>query len=1148
MKKIFFTTVCILYVIQVHAIVFTTNGITYSTDSKGATITGVSSTLTGDVVIPGAAAQSIPGTAYPVVGIADRAFQNGTNITSVTIPLTVSSIWYSAFSGCTNLSQINVSADNSNYASLDGVLFEKNLTALICHPNKHGSSYTIPSTVTSVYSNAFYGNADLTSVTIPNSVNQITRGAFNNCTNLTGFTLRADNPNYVLNDGVLYNKGLSTLVKYPAKKAGNSLTIPSTVSTIDDTFNDCAALTDITVSWTSPASVTIPTNAFSSIQSACTLHVPAGTKATYQATDIWKDFKNIVETSQAPVLFSIDGNDVLVGYFGSNSVITIPDGVKAIGENVFSKHTYITSVTFPNSVTDIRTGAFTNCSKLTSINIPKGVTNIGKEAFKGCTGLTAITIPGSVTNIGESAFYNCSGLTTVIIQEGATNMEANVFKGCTELTSITIPGSMVEIRDDAFTNFTKLNTVTFSEGITNIGKNAFKGCAGLTTVNMPGSVKTIGNSAFYGCKELTTLNIPMGLTHIDDYAFSGCIKLNTSVNLPNATYIGDYAFDGCTKITSLTLSAGLTYINTSFMDCHSLTSLIIPSGITEIKEKAFAYCRGLTSIIIPQSVTAIGGWAFSGHSVLSDVYVFWETPLAIADNFMESKTPCNLHVPPGKKEVYQNAPIWKEFNIIDDAAVYTVTFDTQGGSAVASDQVLKGGKVNRPADPTRTNYIFGGWYKEAACNNAWNFTTEVVNGNTTLYAKWTPFAVPVITITTQPTAITNVTVGNISGNLTVSATVTQGATLSYQWYSNAASDNTGGTAISGATAAKLSIPTTLTTGTYYYFCEVRATGGATSVRSNAATVNVTTASVTTYTVTFNPQGGSAVASATVSSGDKITRPADPTRTGYTFGGWYKEAACTNAWDFGTGTANDNLTLYAKWTATGATTYTVTFDTQGGSTVAPATVNAGSTATRPADPTRTDYIFGGWFKEAACTNGWNFNTDVVNSNTSLYAKWTEKSANTYTVTFNSQGGSEVTPAIANAGSTVTRPVDPTRAGYKFVDWYKEADCINIWNFDTDMVTDNITLYAKWMESTTGLEIADKPLVKLYPNPTDGLFTLNFETPGKYRITITTVSGKVLQRQTISDQEKQMDISSYPAGIYLLVIDDGKQQSVTKIVKK
>jgi formylglycine-generating enzyme required for sulfatase activity len=114
-----------------------------------------------------------------------------------------------------------------------------------------------------------------------------------------------------------------------------------------------------------------------------------------------------------------------------------------------------------------------------------------------------------------------------------------------------------------------------------------------------------------------------------------------------------------------------------------------------------------------------------------------------------------------------------------------------------------------------------------------------INSNVTLFAQWTATVstTPVITITTQPPSRT-VTAGSISENLSVSASVTQGAILSYQWFSNTTNSNVGGTAISGATSANFNIPTTLTAGTYHYFVEVRATGGATSVRSSVATVTV----------------------------------------------------------------------------------------------------------------------------------------------------------------------------------------------------------------------------------------------------------------------------------------------------------------------
>ncbi|MDR0647870.1 MAG: InlB B-repeat-containing protein [Synergistaceae bacterium] len=143
----------------------------------------------------------------------------------------------------------------------------------------------------------------------------------------------------------------------------------------------------------------------------------------------------------------------------------------------------------------------------------------------------------------------------------------------------------------------------------------------------------------------------------------------------------------------------------------------------------------------------------------------------------------------------------------------------------------------------------------------------------------------------------------------------------------------------------------------------------------------------THTVTFNSQGGSAVSQLSyVQSGTAITAPTAPTRSGYSFIGWYKEAACTNAWNFATDTVTANITLYAKWTA--VPTYTVTFDSQGGSAVASVMAAQGAAITAPASPTRAGYSFAGWYKEAACVNAWDFAADTVASDVTLYAKWTE----------------------------------------------------------------------------------------------------------------------------------------------------------------
>ena len=163
--------------------------------------------------------------------------------------------------------------------------------------------------------------------------------------------------------------------------------------------------------------------------------------------------------------------------------------------------------------------------------------------------------------------------------------------------------------------------------------------------------------------------------------------------------------------------------------------------------------------------------------------------------------------------------------------------------------------------------------------------------------------------------------------------------------------------------------------------------GASSAEVNAvktAFITVKVLSAPTVLVTFNSQGGSAVTSKTAAYNSAITVPTSPIKTGYTFGGWYKEAGCINAWDFTTDKVRANITLYSKWTINN---YTVAFNSQGGSAVTSKTAAYNSAITAPTSPIKTGYTFVGWYKEAGCINAWNFITNKMTTNTTLYAKWT-----------------------------------------------------------------------------------------------------------------------------------------------------------------
>ncbi|HEY8805531.1 MAG TPA: SpoIID/LytB domain-containing protein [Clostridium sp.] len=141
----------------------------------------------------------------------------------------------------------------------------------------------------------------------------------------------------------------------------------------------------------------------------------------------------------------------------------------------------------------------------------------------------------------------------------------------------------------------------------------------------------------------------------------------------------------------------------------------------------------------------------------------------------------------------------------------------------------------------------------------------------------------------------------------------------------------------------------------------------------------------------------------------------------------------------------------------ASSYTVTFNSQGGNDVSSKIANYNDVITTPTAPTKTGFTFGGWYKEAGCLNAWNFTSNNVTANTMLYAKW---AINKYTVIFNSQGGNDVSSKIANYNDVITTPAAPMKAGYTFGGWYKEVGCLNAWNFTSNNVTANTTLYAKW----------------------------------------------------------------------------------------
>lgn len=251
---------------------------------------------------------------------------------------------------------------------------------------------------------------------------------------------------------------------------------------------------------------------------------------------------------------------------------------------------------------------------------------------------------------------------------------------------------------------------------------------------------------------------------------------------------------------------------------------------------------------------------------------------------------------------------------------------------------------------------------------------------------------------------------------------------------------------------------------------------------------------TTGVIVTYKDGDSEYAKQVLPSGTLATRPDAPAATpGYTFGGWNK--ADGTAWDYASDKVTDNITLYAKWAAN---TYTIIFDTAGGSEIAPITQDYGTAITVPADPTREGYTFIGWEGEIPTT--------MPAENMTVTAQW---EINRYTITFDTAGGSEIAPITQDYGTAITAPADPTREGYTFIGWDREIP--------TTMPAENITLKAKWkdIEKPTGeIKISNNSWKAFLNNFTFGLF---FKDTQEVTINAADNSGTVFISYLVTDRD-------------------------------
>ncbi len=377
---------------------------------------------------------------------------------------------------------------------------------------------------------------------------------------------------------------------------------------------------------------------------------------------------------------------------------------------------------------------------------------------------------------------------------------------------------------------------------------------------------------------------------------------------------------------------------------------------------------------------------------------------------------------------------------------YTITFDTNGGSEIAPITQDYGTEITAPDNPTRKGYTFKGWDKEIpetmpaeniTVKAQWEVNQYTITFDTNGGSEIAPITQDYGTEITAPDNPTRKGYTFKGWDKEIPRTMpVENITVKAQWEINQYTitfDTNGGSEIAPITqdyGTEITAPDNPTRKGYTF------KGWDKEIPETMPAENMTVKAqwkINQYKITFDTNGGSEIAPITQDYGTEITTPDNPTRKGYTFKGWDKEIPKTML--------AENITVKAQWEIN---QYTITFDTNGGSEIAPITQDYGTEITAPDNPTRKGYTFKGWDKEIPKT--------MPAENITVKAQW---EINQYTITFDTNGGSEIAPITQDYGTKITAPDNPTRKGYTFKGWDKEIP--------ETMPAENITITARWRDT-------------------------------------------------------------------------------------
>jgi uncharacterized repeat protein (TIGR02543 family) len=588
-------------------------------------------------------------------------------------------------------------------------------------------------------------------------------------------------------------------------------------------------------------------------------------------------------------------------------------------------------------------------TNLTSLTIPASVTSIGSNAFGYTLALTALTIPANVVSIGSSAFGQ-SGLTTITFESGSklASIGSQAFT-TSSIASITIPASVTTIDASAFSddfgqdprslteitvepanpNFSSIDGVLFNKDASTLIQYPSKKSD--TTYSIPAGVTSIGKNAFGRATNLTSVTIPASVTTINLQAFRQTTGLAGVTFLGNtAPTVGTNAFIGVPSSAKAYIKSSATGFAAPGSNWNRLSIAVIYEGVSFNSNGGTAIATGdyLGSITEPTAPTR-PGYDFVGWTATDGA----ETPITFP------------YAPSGAS----NITLYAKWTV----GTYSVTYDSKGGTEVTDGSFTTGGDFAAPTAPTRAGYTFAGWTATdgGSTNVSFPYAPGVIEG-ITLYAKWTLDTYTVAFNSKGGTAVTNSSFtvlddvvqpsepsragytfagwtatdgGSAIVSFPYAPSETSNITLYAKWTANVnavAYNPKGGTAVtdgSFTTGGEFAAPTAPTRAGYTFAGWTATDGGSAIVTfpyAPSATSDITLYAKWTpiaYSVTYDSNGGTAVASGSFTVVNNVARPTAPTREDYSFLGWTVTdgGSTTVTFPYAPGVTS-NITLYAKW--------------------------------------------------------------------------------------------------------------------------------------------------------------------------------------------------------------------------------------------